>query len=157
MHVFLHSALALIKMALACLCATSHVIAFCQQCRAVHLMLPGQGLPGQMPANQLPLRLVRCARFCPGPTPRGMSMATFLLQGHHLSGQAPLLAPVFEAAQPSQRGPVLDVLDPSPYYVGAVPHRCVVCSQSVWALRCSRCLLPCYVVTVPCGHSFLRL
>eukprot|EP00891_Asterochloris_glomerata_P001218 jgi/Astpho2/1218/Aster-x0468 len=50
-------------------------------------------------------------------------MRTFLLQGHHYSGQAPLLAPVFEAAQPSQRGHELDVLDPSPYYVGAVPHR----------------------------------
>ena len=78
-----------------------------------------------------------------------LSMRTFLLQGHHYSGQAPLLAPVFEAAQPSQRGHELDVLDPSPYYVGAVPHRCDVCSQSVWALSCSLCLLSCCVVTVP--------
>ena len=76
-------------------------------------------------------------------------MASFLLQGHHLLGQAPLLAPVLEAAQSPQRGHVLDVLDPSPYYVGAVPHRCDVCSQSVCALGCSLCLLSCYVVAVP--------
>ena len=68
-------------------------------------------------------------------------MCTFLLQDRHLSGQAPLLAPGFEAAQPSHWGHVLDVLDPSPYYVGAVPHRCDMCSQTVWALSCSMCLL----------------
>ena len=92
-------------------------------------MLPGQGLPGQTLAKQPPLQLAR--RVPSKLVPTGLSMAAFLLQGHHLSGQAPLLAPVFEAAQPSQQGPVLDVLDPSPYYVGAVPHRWDVRSQSV--------------------------